>query len=120
MVNLLHETLEIMKQNDCNPEYDVLWVGSKDGKYGMSWNEFKKIADFNYSNSYGSIEIPIDLVVVFLDGGWLERHEYDGSEWWEYKITPQQQQEPKKFTKAKSSWSGWDDDLEEANEDPQG
>ncbi|QNI21485.1 hypothetical protein [Salmonella phage 3sent1] len=26
--------------------------------------------------------------VWFTDGTWLERGEYDGSEWWEYKATP--------------------------------
>ena len=29
-----------------------------------------------------------NIVIVFEDGTWLERGEYDGSEWWEYKQKP--------------------------------
>ena len=32
-------------------------------------------------------QVADDLVVVG-DSWWLERHEYDGSEWWEYKEKP--------------------------------
>jgi hypothetical protein len=28
------------------------------------------------------------LRVVFTDGSYFERYEYDGSEWWEFKATP--------------------------------
>jgi len=28
-------------------------------------------------------------IIVFNDGSWLERREYDGSEWWEFQQTPQ-------------------------------
>jgi hypothetical protein len=47
----------------------------------------------NYNNGYGSAEVPMNTVVVFKDGTWLERAEYDGSEWWEYR------QIPRKITK---------------------
>lgn len=30
-------------------------------------------------------------IVVFSDGTWLERGEYDGSEWWEHKQLPTQE-----------------------------
>jgi len=78
MVNLLEETLEKLKECGFR-ESDVSWVGSKDGEYAISWEEFKKIADIEYDNGYGTPEIAIDLVVVGKDW-WLERHEYDGSE----------------------------------------
>ena len=42
--------------------------------------------DFNYDDGYGSQEL--DGVVLFKDNTWLERGEYDGSEWWEYKTPP--------------------------------
>ena len=28
--------------------------------------------------------------IVFKDNTWIERHEYDGAEWWEYKETPKE------------------------------
>ena len=42
--------------------------------------------DFNYYNGYGGQEL--DGYVLLDDQDWLERHEYDGSEWWEYKKYP--------------------------------
>ena len=44
----------------------------------------KKVLDIDYDDGYGDQEIAVDLVVVFTDGGFLRRAEYDGSEWWEY------------------------------------
>lgn len=39
-----------------------------------------------YDNSYGTQEL---FGIVWMNNGdWLERHEYDGSEWWEYKTCP--------------------------------
>ena len=41
----------------------------------------------NYDDGFGGANVE-DVFIVFDDGSWLERGEYDGSEWWEYKITP--------------------------------
>lgn len=54
-----------------------------------SWDDFSKQADFEYNNGYDWQEIPADLVVVG-DNWWLERAEYDGSEWWEFKTIPKE------------------------------
>ena len=43
--------------------------------------------NFNYNNGFGLKELY--GTVWFKDGTWLERAEYDGSEWWEYKKAPQ-------------------------------
>lgn len=93
MTNLLKETLEILKAYDKTPS-DVLWVGTlppewkKDKKRAIgSWDDFATLADFNYDSGYGSNEVQSDLFVVG-DGWWLERGEYDGSEWWEFKTLP--------------------------------
>lgn len=86
-MNLLKETLAALKTHGLKPE-DVLWVGSTNGKLVMDWAAFEPIADrTNYDSGYGGQEIASDLVVV---GGtwWLERGEYDGSEWWEFKTMP--------------------------------
>lgn len=42
--------------------------------------------DFDYNNGYGSQEL--DGTIWFSDGTWSERYEYDGSEWWVYKLCP--------------------------------
>lgn len=83
MKNFLQETIEELTENKHNTD-EVRWVGSRDGLYSMSWEEFRDLADFEYDCGYGCTEIPKDLVVVG-DDWWLERREYDGSEWWEYK-----------------------------------
>lgn len=41
----------------------------------------------SYGHHPGTEEVATDLLVVG-DGWWLERHEYDGSEWWEHKALP--------------------------------
>jgi hypothetical protein len=41
--NLLKETLQYIK-NCGKATNDILWVGSADGNYAISWNEFEKIA----------------------------------------------------------------------------
>jgi hypothetical protein len=80
IVNFLEETREKLKDARI-PLKDVLWVGLKDGSRTASWEEFEKLADFTYDSGYGGAVVNQKLVVVF-NGGWLERHEYDGMEWW--------------------------------------
>lgn len=83
--SLLQETIEILNDNGKSPT-DVEWVGKYDGYY--TWKEFEKQAkDIRYDSGWGYPEINMSLVVVGKDF-WLERHEYDGSEWWEFKTLP--------------------------------
>lgn len=84
MRNLLEETLGVLSANGKKPE-DVYWVGTPELNTG--WSEFVKIANVEYNPGYGSQEVATDLLVVG-NGWWLERHEYDGSEWWEFKNQP--------------------------------
>jgi hypothetical protein len=52
----------------------------------QEWNDLLNNLDFDYDDGYGGQEL---FGMVWLkDGGWLERGEYDGSEWWEYKYVP--------------------------------
>ena len=74
---------------------DIAWIGSLDGEYAISWEKFRKIADREYYNGFGAQKIASDLVVVFKDGSWLERLEYDGAEHWVYKRTPVRKEKPK-------------------------
>ena len=100
MINLLEETEEIMKDYGQSPE-TVSWVTSlsKGEECIATWDEFKILADFTYDAGFGGAEINEDLKVIFKDGSWLERHEYDGSEWWEYKKTPKMTERPRAMTR---------------------
>lgn len=84
MINLLDETREVLENNNKTIN-DINWVGNK--KFYFDVYEFLKIANVEYDDSYGAPEVAQDLLVVG-DNWWLERHEYDGSEWWEYKEIP--------------------------------
>jgi hypothetical protein len=98
--NLLQETITTIADSE-HKEGDVAWVGSLDGNYAMSWERVRPLLDINYDSGFGGAEIADDLVVVFTDGSWLERGEYDGSEWWEFKQQPQQQAEAQGFTRVR-------------------
>ncbi len=84
MRNLLKETIDDLAKNGKTLD-DVAWIGCKD--FMIPMDEFLRLADANYDDGYGGTEVADDLVVVG-DGWWLERHNYDGSEWWEYKEQP--------------------------------
>ena len=105
MINFIKQTKDYFERLNIN-ENDIIWVGSKDGKYACSWNNFvEKFKDLEYHNGFGGQEIANDLVVVGKDW-WIERHDYDGSEWWEFKKLPNISETPVEFQKVKgnSSW----------------
>ena len=89
MTNLLQETLKCLAANDKIPA-DVQWVGvvvrNDDPMPVGSWKDFERFADIDYDSSYGSAEIA--EVVIVGKNWWLERGEYDGSEWWDFKTLP--------------------------------
>lgn len=82
-MNLLKETKECIKKSGHTPD-DIVFIGSKDGKYSMTWNEFNEVANVEYDDGYGGQEVASDLIVMFSDGIYMTRGEYDGSEWWDY------------------------------------
>ena len=81
MTNLLKETEACIKRIYNTPE-DIKWIGSYSGEYACTWGQFKELADFEYDSGFGSQKVALDLVIVFTDGSWLDRYEYDGSEGW--------------------------------------
>jgi hypothetical protein len=101
MPNLLEETEDELAVCHKTPK-DVLWVGTLDGTETITWEEFAKLADFYYDDGYVALEIRLDLAVVGKDW-WMERHEYDGSEWWEYKEMPIIKENPKKLDRVKAT-----------------
>lgn len=63
----------------------------------ISWflEQAKRI---NYYSGYGTAVIDLTLKIVLKDGRWLERREYDGSEWWVLRSKPNMPHEiPKKL-----------------------
>ena len=86
LINLKDETLEILNKHGKTWD-DVEWVGSVNWNLTVDKNQFLILADREYNNGYGGNEVSLGLVVVGKDF-WLERHEYDGSEWWEFKQIP--------------------------------
>lgn len=102
-INFLEETIKCLHDNG-KTEADVLWVGREYVSYPSrkliayknTWEEFCSKADFEYDNSFGGVEIAEDLIVVGKDF-WLERHEYDGSEWWEFKTMPTEPEETREL-----------------------
>ncbi len=83
-MNLLKETKRILDDYDKSMD-DVLWIGRSD--YEIPKEEFIVLADKEYNNGYGAQIVAADLIVCGEDF-WLERAEYDGAEWWEFKQYP--------------------------------
>lgn len=82
-MNLLKETKEVLKTKNKNLS-DIMWFGSREV---VLTGDIEKAISFDYDNGFGVQEVFEDLILVGKDF-WLERHEYDGSEWWEYKEMP--------------------------------
>lgn len=102
-MNLLKETLTKLADHGLGPE-DVLWVGSADGKLAVGWDVFAQIAyGTDYDSGFGGQEIACDLVVVG-ETWWLERGEYDGSEWWQFKTIPARNPVSEPFERVYGQW----------------
>lgn len=99
MINLLQETHQILNDNGVSM-VDVQFVLSRDSQMG-TWNDFVALANIEYDNGYGGHMISSQLYIVG-DGWWLERGEYDGSEWWEFKTQPKELKEHSPLTHVRS------------------
>lgn len=78
--NLLRETCDFLASENLRPD-DVLYV--TDGYKWCDWNTFANAAqDIVYDAGYGGQEINHNLKIVGKQSWWMERREYDGSEWW--------------------------------------
>lgn len=116
-MNLLDETKGEISQSGHSTD-DVRFVGSRDEKLGIPWSQAEKVLDIDYDEYYydeycGCQEIAPDLVVVFTDGGFLRREEYDGNEWWEYEPPFRVPETQKPFRLVKRTYP--EDSLEDIN-----
>lgn len=85
MENFLEETIKEIKDSGHKTK-DIMFIGSSNGEYRMSWDKFKEKANFWYDEGYGASKIATDLIIYFNDNTYMIRGEYDGSEWWEYPV----------------------------------
>lgn len=81
--NLLSETEADIKSSGHAPA-DIVFIGSRESGHQCTWWEFQTLADITYDAGFGAQEIAADLEIVFSDGATMWRHEYDGSENWDY------------------------------------
>ena len=85
MANLLNETIEeLQKAGTTLEDVAAIQVNHK----RISPERFRKLANVNYDPGYGIQLVLPNLVIVLKDGTWLERGEYDGSEWWNHVAPP--------------------------------
>ena len=94
-MNLKNETLRILEENDKDFTYikwAVLFIDFGDSYKDIilppnytkeDLDKFINNIDFDYDDGFGGQEVFGKIMLV--TDSWLERNEYDGSEWWEYK-----------------------------------
>ena len=108
MENLLKETIEDLKANGKTPK-DVLWIGTS--KHAFTWHDFETVAKLaDYDSGFGSQKVASDLMVVGPDF-YMDRHEYDGSERWDYHSVPKKPDawiKPKALTVNQAEENGLD------------
>lgn len=102
-MNLKQETLDVLERHNKKIE-DILWIGGDD--FTISIDDFFRKADREYDKGYGSQKVATDLKIVG-DDWWLERHEYDGSEWWEFKTKPVKPSKEEKIHTVFCGLGGW-------------
>lgn len=86
MKNLWEETINKLEN------YSIKWEDVTavilEGDCVITKENFEEVARrTNYDNGFGLAEIPSNLKILGWNW-WLERAEYDGSEWWELKTMP--------------------------------
>ena len=85
--NLWEETIEVLKSYSLTWD-DVEAVILDYSNITIPKENFEEVArKTNYDKGYGAVEIRSDLKIIGWNW-WLERAEYDGSEWWELKTKP--------------------------------
>lgn len=111
MSNLWTETEEFLEKYGKTLD-DVLYIQGEDFK--VTKENFEIVAKkTDYDSGFGAQHVATDLVLVG-DGWWIERCEYDGSEWWEFKTIPT---EKDKVEHIYHLDNGMWDTLKELNED---
>ena len=95
MIDLIQETKDYMTALGYKKE-DIAWIGCKN--FTVPIKNFWDCPPQMYDAGYGTQHVAADLIIMFQDNTWLERKEYDGSEWWEHRQAPQEPMEYKYVT----------------------
>lgn len=90
MANLWEETNRALEEKEKSFN-DVVAICGND--FQITKEDFEKYSKTEYDNGYGSPKVAEDLLIIGADF-WLERHEYDGLEWWEFKAMPNYKELP--------------------------
>jgi hypothetical protein len=96
-MNAREELLEMLSGRPADMLAAEVWLGDPEEKGKVvaklpvdhttaDLRKFLSDLDLEYYESYGSQEL--FGTVWLMDGTWLEREEYGGSEWWVRKATP--------------------------------
>lgn len=96
MINLWDETIKILEVHKKTFDNVVAICGND---FQITKEDFIKYSNTDYDAGYGAPEVAEDLIIIG-DDFWLERHEYDGSEWWEFKRMPKYEDLPFKHITA--------------------
>jgi hypothetical protein len=105
-MNLLKETEDALRVFGLQPR-DVVWIGSRDGRFAIPWKNYKEVADVEYSDQDVVVR---DLVVVGNDW-WMERAcDRNHIERWSFKAMPWRWLSSRPF--ATVLFSGEEDDSE--------
>jgi hypothetical protein len=83
--NLLEETIQELKASSLTLQ-DVRWWGTVVASYPLE--DLERALNVVYDSGYGSSAAVVDGLRLVGDDWWLERHEYHGMEWWEFKTLP--------------------------------
>ena len=85
IVNLYEETMIVLKEKGKSLN-DIKFIKGDD--FDITVDNFIEVAKkTDYDDGYGAAEVAVDLKIVGEDW-FLQRREYDGSEWWEYITIP--------------------------------
>lgn len=82
MTNLLQETITKIRYSRHTPN-DITFIGSTLNGHCCTWDEFCTLANVEYIDNCGGSDVATNLVIVFNDGTWLSRVEYNDCEYWE-------------------------------------
>lgn len=90
-INFYDETYKaIVDSNHTIDDIDFFSMVIMDNRKEVqfSFDDFKRNSNFYYDNGFGTAVINLSLKIIFKDGTFMERREYDGSEWWEFVQIP--------------------------------
>lgn len=89
MVNFLDETERFIDQASPFLKREIIFIGDAAQRYSCTWEEFAKMANFEYDitvmgtgHDSGLTTIPRDLVIVFQGGSTMIREEHARVERW--------------------------------------